>query len=207
MTYPSNNPEFSRVSYDTFTPANLPTTDPEGTVYFDSQRGVPAWWDGDNHEWANFVDDVLLTQQTVQNTTTRTSVWNPDINANSLIKGRIYQIDLHGTFGTANNSDQFTVDVDLAGTDVAGVQNAGANVDAGTPWTLELTFTVRDHGASGVLKANTRATFNEQPRTANHAEVTVDTTTATQLEIFITWGATNTDNVVNVEQAHLKQMA
>lgn len=185
----------------------LPAAGTPGRLFFDTNRQLPVWDDDGGYEYPNFVDDVLLSQQTVANTTTRTSVFNPDIDANSLVKGRIYQLDLQGTFETANTSDQFTVDVGLAGTDVAGLQNAPANASAGTPWTLELTFSVREHGTSGVLKPNTRAVFDEQPRTANASTVTVDTTTANQLEVFITWSAADPSNVVNVEQAHLKQMA
>lgn len=179
----------------------------EGTFHHDTDRGIPCWWDRDHWEWPNFVDDVLLSAQTVTDTTTRTSVWNPDINKNSLVKGRVYQMDLHGIFQTKNTSSQFTVDIDLAGTDVAGIQNAQSNADPGTPWTLELTFSVREDGNNGKLKANTRATFNEQPRTASHSEISVDTTTATALEVFFTWNESGTDNSVTLEQAHLKQMA
>lgn len=196
-----------RLTLDAYDPSDLPTASRAGDIYFDSHRGLPTWDDGDNYEWPNYVDDVRTSSTTVTNTTSRTKVWEPDINANSLIEGRIYQIDLHGTFQTASTSDNFTVDIDLAGTDVASLNNAAENAAANTPWTLELTFTVRADGASGTLKANTRATFNEQPRTANTAEITVDTTTASQLAVFLTWNNAKSGNSVTLEQAHLKQMA
>lgn len=191
------------VGYET---ADLPTDPLDGALFHDLNRGIPAWYDQDHYEYPNFVDDVKVSETTVANTTTRTQVWDPDINADSLVAGRIYQIDLHGTYQTANTSDQFTVDIDIAGTDTASVQNAAANANAGTPWTLELTFTVRQHGTNGLIKPNTRATFDEQPRTARHAEISVDTTTATNLSVFLTWDAADPDNSVTLEQAHLKQM-
>lgn len=186
--------------------ANLPTAPEPGQVYYDTNRDIPTWWDGEAYEWPNYVDDVLTTAQPVSNTATPTTVWDPDIDTGSLVQGRIYQMDLHGVFQTANTSDQFTVDVNLAGTDVGELQNAPANVGAGTPWTFELTFTVRSHGQNGVLKANSRATFNEQPRTADHGEIAVNTTVANELSVSIDWDAADPDNSVTLEQAHLKQM-
>lgn len=184
----------------------LPTSPTLGTLVLDKDRGTPAWWDADRWEFPNFVDNVLTSPATVANTTTRTAVFDPGIQAMSLVKGRVYQLELYGTFETANTSDQFTVDVDLAGTDVAGEQNAQANAAPGTPWTLELTFTVRDYGTNGVLKADSRATFNEQPRTADHGEFSVDTTVQNELTVYITWSAADPQNSVTIEQAHLKQM-
>lgn len=206
MTYSTDNPEFNRISYDTFAEDNLPTSDPEGTVYFDSTRGVPAWWDGSGHEWANFVDDVLVTPQTVSNTTTRTEVFNPDINAGSLVAGRIYQMDLMGNFSTTNTSDTFSVDINLAGaTDVAGITNTGGNA-SNDPWSVEFTFTVRTDGQNGTLQPHTRGLFNSEPADSHHSEVSVDTTTVTELSVDIQWSAADPDNSVTLGQAHLKQM-
>lgn len=183
---------------------NLPSSPPNGALYFDDDRGLPAWWDEDHYRWPTNVDDVLTTPATVANTTTRTKVWSATINPDSLITGRVYQIELRGTFQTANTNDQFTVDIDIAGTTLGDLQNAAANADPGTPWSLELMFTVRSEGATGTLKGDTRAVFGEQPRTSSDAETTVDTTVATTVEVFITWSGADADNSVTLEQAHLK---
>lgn len=207
MTYSSPDPEFNRVSYDTFAQGDLPTSDPEGTLYFDSDRGVPVWWDGSGHKWATFVDDVLTTPQTVANTTTRTEVFNPDINAGSLIAGRIYQVDLMGKFSTANTSDTFSVDINLAGaTDLAGITNTGGNA-GDDPWSVEFTFTVRSDGANGTIQPHTRGLFNSEPADSHHAEISVDTTTVTELSVDLQWSAADAGNSVTLGQAHLKQMA
>lgn len=185
--------------------SNLPNSAPVGQIVFDEDRGVVAWWDRDHWEWPNFVDDVLTTPQTVANTTTRTIVWDPDINPDSLIKGRAYQIDLHGVFSTANTSDQFTVDVNLAGTDAAELQNVAANV-TDAPFTLETNFAIREDGENGFIKPNTRGSFNNEPRSASHDEIAVDTTTLTNISVALQWDAADPNNTVTLEQAHFKQM-
>lgn len=183
----------------------LPSSPPIGQLVFDEDRGTAAWWDRDHWEWPNFVDDVLTTPQTVANTTTRTVVWEPDINPDSLIKGRAYQIDLHGVFSTANTSDQFTVDVNLAGTDAAELQNVPANA-TDAPFSLETNFAIREDGTNGAIKPNTRGAFDDEAQSASHAEIPVDTTTVTNIAVAFQWDAADPDNTVTLEQAHFKQM-
>jgi hypothetical protein len=185
---------------------DLPTDVPTGSILFDENRSTPAWWDTDHYEYPNFVDDVLTESVTVADTTTRTVVFDPDINANSLVKGRKYQIDLSGSFSTANNSDVFTIDVNLAGaTDVAGIGNVGGNV-TNAPWNIEFAFTVREHGVNGVLQPHTKGLFDSEPADSDHGTVTVDTTTVTELSVDIQWSSADPANSVTVKQAHLKQM-
>lgn len=186
--------------------AELPDSPETGNLFFDENRNLPTWWDQDHYEFPTFVDDVLTSPVTVANTTTRTTVFDPDINANSLVKGRKYQIDLSGSFSTTNNSDTFTIDINLAGaTDVAGIGNVGGNV-TDAPWNIEFAFTVREHGQNGVLQPHTKGLFNSDPADADHDTVTVDTTTVTELSVDLQWSAADPDNSVTVKQAHLKQM-
>lgn len=190
-----------------FATGDLPSSpDDDGTMYHDADRGIPSWWDRDHYEWPSFVDDVLTSPVTVSNSTTRTTVWDPGINTGSLIKGRTYQVDLMGKFSTTNNSDTFTVDVDLGGTDVAGISNTPANA-TDVPWSIEFTFSVREHGTNGKLIAHTRGLFNSNPDDTDSDEISVDTTTATELTFDIQWSAADPGNSVTLEQAHLKQMA
>lgn len=186
--------------------ADLPTHNALGTLVFDEDHGTPAWWDSDHWEWPTFVDDVLTSPATVANTTTRTTVFDPGINADSLIKGRTYQLDLFGKFSTANTSATFTVDINIANaTDAAGVGNVGGNV-TDAPWSVEFTFTVREHGQNGTIQPHTRGLFDSDPADSHHDTVSVDTTTATELSVDIQWDEADPDNSVTVGQAHLKQM-
>lgn len=186
---------------------NLPTSPALGTLVFDEDHGTPAWWDVDHWEWPTFVDDVLTSAVTVADTTTRTTVFDPGINADSLIKGRTYQLDLFGQFGTTNTSSTFTVDINLGpATDAAGVGNVGGNV-SDAPWSVEFTFTVRDHGTNGTLQPHTRGLFDSEPADSHHDPVSVDTTTVTELSVDIQWDTADPANTVTLGQAHLKQMA
>lgn len=189
--------------------ADLPTDATTGAIYWDENRNLPTWWDTDHYEFPNFVDDVLTDPVTVANTTTRTTVFDPDINANSLVKGRKYQIQISGSFGTANNSDTFSVDVDLAGaTNLAGLSNSPSNETA-VPWWVQFEFSVREDGVNGVLAPTSFGIFNsvaQQPASA-HGTVSVDTTTVTNLSVDIQWDAADPANTVTVDEAHLIQMA
>lgn len=191
-----------------FEPADLPTDLPNGALVFDEFRNLPAWWDRDHYEYPNFVDDVKTAPVTVANTATRTTVFDPDINENSLVQGRKYQIQLSGSFGTANTSDTFAVDVNLAGaTDLAGIGNAPANV-SNAPWWAQFEFSVRQAGQNGVLAPTTMGIFNSEAQQAPqaHTPVSVDTTSVTELSVDIQWDAADPDNTVTVDQAHLVQM-
>lgn len=196
----------NRLSLPAYANSDLPTAPYAQSFFHDTNRGTIAWWDADHYEFPTFVDDVLTTEQTVSNTTTRTEVFNPDINADSLLEGRVYEIDLSGKFSTANTSDTFTVDVNLAGaTDVAGISNAPANA-TDAPWSMEMKFTVREDGENGVIQPHTRGLFDSQPADSHHSPVSVDTTTTTELSVDIQWDAADPDNTVTLGQAHLKQM-
>lgn len=188
--------------------SNLPTSPTTGSLFFDENRNLPTWWDQDHYEYPNFVDDVKVSPVTIANTTTRTTVFDPDINANSLVKGRKYQIQLSGSFGTANNSDSFAVDVNLGGaTDLAGIGNVPANA-TNVPWWVQIEFSVREDGPNGMLVPTTLGMFNgeAQQATEAHSPVSVDTTTVTELSVDIQWDAASADNTVTVDQAHLVQM-
>lgn len=194
------------VQLPAYTQGNLPTSPAQATIVYDETRGSIAWSESGHWHWPSFVDDVKTTATTVSNTTTRTQVWNPGIDVHALTEGRVYQIELQGTFSTASNADQFTVDIDIGGTDAGTLQNAPAVV-TDAPWTYVMTFIVRSDGVNGSVKPDARAIFNEQPRTSDDSEITIDTTTATQLTVYISWSAADADNSVTLEQAHMKQMA
>lgn len=186
--------------------AEMPADVPFGFIAMDENRDIPTWFDGDGYEHPTFVNDVLLDPVTVADTSTRTVVFNADIDEGSLVQGRAYELHLAGRFSTSNNSDQFTTFVDLAGVEVASLQNQPANT-TDVPWSLQMTFTVRDHGVSGTLIAHSRGLFNSEPDDASHAPVSVDTTTATALQADVQWGVADPGNSVTLEQAYLQQMS
>lgn len=188
-----------------YTHNELPGDPIGGSLFFDESRGVPTWWDRDHYEWPTFVDDTLTTPVTVSNTTSRETLWNPTINADSLIEGRTYQVDLMGDFSTANNSDTFSVYATFGGADLAGISNVPANA-TDAPWSIEFTWTVRSHGQNGTLIAHTRGLFNSEPDDSDSSEQSIDTTTAVDLSFDVEWSAADAGNSVTLEQAHLKQM-
>ena len=194
-----------RLSVPEFDHTKLPASPDDYSLFFAKDRQTVTWWDGEAWEFPNFVADVLTESVTVSGTTTKTTVWQPDVDTGSLIDGRVYQIDLMGKFSTANTSSRFTVDVDIAGTDVAGIQNAGANVNE-APFSVEFTFTVRSEGENGEIHPHTRGLFNSNSADATHETITVDTTTSTDINVTFEWNDGSAGNSATLEQAHLKQM-
>lgn len=149
---------------------------------------------------------MLTEDKTVANTTTKTTVWDPGINAGSLIEGRVYKIDLTGSFSTANTSDQFTVTIELAGNSLGNVVNEMANT-TNAPWAVEFKFTVREDGQNGTIQTHTRSSFDSRFLGKHDAPVSVDTTTATQLSVSIQWDTANAGSTATLSQAHLSQMS
>lgn len=182
-----------------------PASVPAGYMVLDKDRGIPAWNDGTGFEFPSFVDDVKTSPTTVANDTTRTQVFNPDINAMSLIEGRDYEITVSGKFSTANNTDTFDVIVDLGGTDVATLTNAGKNV-TDAHWRAVTEFSVRPGSGSDVhLAPESYGQFDEQMRGAVHDVVAVDPTVLTNISVDIQWSAADAGNSVTVERGTLQQ--
>lgn len=202
----------------TYTPTNLPTDQPTGTLFFDSHRAIPAWWDGNNHEWPSFVDnqDVQTSTQTVSNTTDETEVLQFTINAGALKQGRVFILRCYGKYTTASSNDDFTYRVYIGdsgfdptggeGTKIAEVTTVQENVTDG-PWLAKNTSTVFTDAASGELQSHLEASFNNAKKDDHTASVTVDTTTAEDIVATVEWNNAKSGNSVERGQAYLQQQA
>lgn len=182
----------------------LPGEPANASMYFDNNRGTPAWWDRDHYEFPNFTDDVLTEPVTVTGST-RTPVWDAPINPGSLLAGRSYQADLMGDFTTANSSAFFTVYVVYGGVELAGISSTAENATE-APWSIEFTYTIRSDGENGTGIAHTRGLFNGTPDDSDSEEFTIDTTIGNDITFEIAFNEGDAANQVHLEQAHIKQM-
>ena len=219
------NPVFESVTLERvlslarYAPDNLPTTDDAGSVYFDTSRNIPVWWDGDKHEWPSYVDndDVKTSAVTVSNTTDETEIFRFGLDQGALEQGRIGIIRCFGKYNTAASTDNFTYRVYLGemgfdpisagdGTSVTAVSTVQENVTDG-PWQMKTTATVFSEGSSGTIATHSEGSFNNT-KSDDHADpATVDTTTGEEIVGTVQWNNAKTDNTVTRGQAYLQQQA
>lgn len=183
---------------------SLPGDPANASMYFDNNRGTPAWFDRDHYEFPNFTDDVLTEPVSVTGSA-RVPVWDAPINEGSMLAGRAYQADLMGDFTTGNSSAFFTVYAVYGGVELAGISSTAENVTE-APWSIEFTYTIRTDGADGTGIAHTRGLFNGTPDDSDSEEFTIDTTVGNNISFEIAFNDDDASNEVHLEQAHIKQM-
>ena len=185
---------------------DLPSSPARGATFFEGLRNVPTWWDGDNYERPAFAQDVLASDQIVANTTTETTVFTADLDADALVEERYFELPVSGEYSVDNGTDTFTLRFYVGGTLVAAVQSVAGN-ESGAPILAELEATVRADGQSGTVKPYTEAVFANVNDHQRHDPVTIDTTQATSFEVTLQWDVADPNNTAEIDQAVLKQMS
>lgn len=203
-----NNPEWTQLPFQLprYTEANLPDVLEEGQLVYNESRGVIALSDGEDWEYPVVGDDVLLNSQTVQNTTTETLVWDGGLNAGSIRVGRVYEINLLGTFTNSSTSDTVDINAYLGGALIASVGSTGGNA-TDAPWRTKIIFTVRETGETGTIEPHAVAKFNNQDADDDEGQVTVDTTIPEEIEVYVQWNNAKADNWLTLKQAYMKEVS
>lgn len=217
----SHDPEtFPTVTHDNIVKlTDLPASAVEGEIGFNSDRSIIEWYEGSKIERPTFVDndDVRSSTTTVSNTTNETVVERDPINQASLLEGRVLVQRIYGTYSTAASDDAFTTDVYIGdtgfdptsgeGVHVGTVQTSMGNV-SGAPFETETTLTVHTNSATGEMRGYTSGVYNSSPENDNGTgAITIDTTTASEVVMTVTWNNAKSGNTLTVEQAYLEQKA
>jgi hypothetical protein len=195
---------------------NLPSDPPTGQLLFDTDRGLPAWWDRDHYEWPTFVDnaDVETSDDQVANTTVETEVLRASTNPGGLIAGRVFILRNFGVYSTAASTDNFTYRVYIGeigsdplageGTLISSSTTVQENVTEG-PWQAKTTTVIESEGTSGEADTHTEARFNDTASDDHTRNITIDTTTAAELVATIQWNNAKADNVARQDMSYLQQ--
>lgn len=184
---------------------DLPTNPARGAMFFEGLRNAPIWWDGDNYEAPTFVEDVLITDMVVDNTTTETTVVTADLDEDALVKERYFELPVSGEYSVSNGTDTFYLRFYVGGTLVAEIQSVAGN-ESKAPILAELELTVREDGSNGTVKPYTEAVFANVNDHKRHDPISLDTTVANSFEVTLEWTAADPTNTAEIDQAVLKQM-
>lgn len=200
----------------TYDSSSLPTPTNSGYLAFDSDRGTLTWWDRDHWEIPTFVDDVETSDDQVTNTTTETEILRFAINPGALITGRVFILRNFGVYDTAASDDNFQYRVYIGdsgfdpvageGTVFANLSTVQENVSDG-PWQAKTTTVVDAEGSTGVVDTHTEARFNNTPNDDHSRNVTVDTTTASEVVATIEWNNAKAGNVARQDMSYLQQQS
>lgn len=182
--------------------SNLPsaTEAPTGALYLLDETRTPVWNDGDAWETATFTDDVLLTDETVANTTTETTVYSDDVDAGSLLTGRILSARVMGNYSTVNNSATLNIRFYVEGTEVATISNIGQNV-SDAPLSAQMYATIREGGDGGEISAHTLGRVNGEILDQNQQTVMLSLSSASTVEVTAQWSEVDPGNEVVITQA------
>jgi hypothetical protein len=189
-----------------YSETKLPTDLTPGQLVYNDDRGIIALSDGDDWEYPVVGDDILANSVTVENTTARTKIWDAGLSAGSLKPGRVYEINMLGSFSNSSTSDNVTLDVELGGVLVATTQSSAKN-STNAPWRSKTIFTVRDTGTAGEVKPHTIAKWDNVDGDDVHGIETVDTTIAEQIEVYVQWNKAKAGNIFNLGQGYMKEVS
>ena len=187
--------------------ADLPSAQEPGQLVFNTDRGVISLSDGDDWEYPVVGDDILISPVTVSNTTTETMIWDAGLSVGTLKVGRVYEINLLGTYSNASTSDTVDLNIYLGGTLVANVGSAGQNAKENAPWRCKVIFTVRETGETGLVHPHAISKFNNVNADDDEPDVTVDTTVPEQIEAYAQWNNAKTGNSITLSQAYMKEVS
>lgn len=178
----------------------------QGTIVWNTDRDVIAFFDGNDYEYPIVGDDILLTPVTVQNTTTETDIWDAGLSVGSIKVGRVYKVKLYGQFSNASTSDNVTVRFYIGGAEVGAVTSTGQNA-SDAPWSVKLTMTVLESGPSGTVEPHAEGTFNNDNADDTEEEVTIDTTIPEEIEATAQWNNAKAGNVFEITQGYMKEIS
>jgi hypothetical protein len=194
------------------------------STFIDVNDGVPKWKDtnGFIEPISNYVRaSVGLYSQTAQstpitNTTTPTSLINGGVGslsvpANGFQVGDSFVAKFSGEISSLNNA---TIEIHISSNGVTLADTGIITLVTTTNkiWDMEIDFTIRTVGGSGVASVATTGRFNYNKNSNNLAEnvgffstnnTTFDTTIANTLVVTAQWGSASTSNSIATELFNL----
>lgn len=150
--------------------------------------------------------EVPITDTTVANTTTETTVYTIPMAANYLTPGKMLDIAIHGIFSSvAGPNGVCTIRIKCAGITLATFATV-AQANTNTPYRIEIEATCRAIGASGSIISfgeYTEGTTNTAETVTRYsgATATLDTTTDNTLTVTMQWATANASNTLTQQQA------
>ncbi len=149
-------------------------------------------------------DSVTISDTTVANTTTETTLFTTSFAPDELRSGDMVDIIVGGYYSTTNASDTFTARIKINGTAVHSFNSVPKNV-TNTPVEMEYKFTVRGDGATAPVTGLAKfSAFNDSLFGADIQDGTLNTTIANTITITMQWSAATVGNTGTLKQGICK---
>lgn len=180
----------------------------DGIVGYCPLRHTLQWGDGEDTKFPSVIDNdnSLINDSRVNNTLNEESVYTADFRKNTMQKGRVYELYVSGKYSTASSNDQFTMFAYVGGNQIMNISSEKAD-ESESPFMMRTTFTVKKEGTNGWVDTYTETVFSNTVKHEFHHNKTVDTTVSENVNVTIKWNNQKTDNIVDTNQAYLRENA
>ena len=149
-------------------------------------------------------DSMLISSNTVANTTTETTIFTATIPAGFITAPTMIEMDIDGVYSTSNSNDSFVCRVKLNGVSIHTFNSVPKNV-VDTPVELTSRTTIRTIGVGGiaVTKANFAA-HNDGLFGSSVSDLAINTTVANVISITMEWDNASVNNSGTIKQGIIK---
>lgn len=148
-------------------------------------------------------DDIRVSDLTVSNTTTETTIHTSSVAAGEFKAGKVYKVTLLGKTTTSSASDFYTLRFKMGSATLITVAMTAKNV-TDEHFRSESYITIRTIGASGTYAAHVEGAIGDELISATPVTGSVDTTVAEDIVTTLQWDAANAGNVFTLQQAMLE---
>ena len=143
-------------------------------------------------------NSIITSTTTVTNTDAETTIFTGSIPANSLKAGNVLKVVISGIITNATAADDLTITGYIGSTSLGAFSSAIGNLTDET-WRVTSELTVRSVGATGSIAWH--ADFKVANFETEGVDIsTVDTTTAEDFTITITWDNAKAGNTISIYQ-------
>lgn len=182
--------------------AGLNTTVPEnGSIEFDGS--APYFTTAGIRRALTMGNDTRVTDLTVTNTTTETTIHTSPVAADELKVGKMYKVTLLGKFSTANSSQNFTIRFKMGDATLMYIifdPRAVTNEHFRTQFYL----TVRTIGVPGTYAAHIEGALGTQVVATTPVTGSMDTTVVEDLTTTMQWETALAGNTFTIMQSVLE---
>jgi hypothetical protein len=171
-----------------------------GTIEYDNNRFYIT--NVGHQRSVDRTSDVALTSTSCVNTTTETTMWTGEINANDLMVGNILKVEAHGQISSDSASDVLTLRFYIGSTLIASIDSPGKALSADC-WSVHFDSTIRAIGASGVIARHLEMSI-EDDSNVTCGTTSVDTTADEDITITAQWNNAKAGNTFGLGIGYLE---
>ena len=154
--------------------------------------------------------DVAVATVTVENTTTETTLWTGNMDANSLKPGNVFKLHCDGVVqnGGPTAADQITIRVKVGGVTKLTLTPTTKTLAAGTEWHIDANATQRTIGATGSRAMHLHLEIGDAASTGDEVSLvgvgSIDTTANMDVTVTAQWASADAANIISLYQGFME---